>query len=113
MSDDFCSHGRSKSKRRRRFVRKLTVLVGGAGGAIRTFHGRLAWALDCLIKAGEIGVTPLEWPAPRWSQYILLLRRHRIAIETALERHGGPYAGRRGRYVLRSPVEIIDREDRR
>jgi hypothetical protein len=53
----------------------------------------------------------LDWPAPRWSQYISLLRQKGLVIETVLERHGGPYGGRRGRYILRSLIEIVDRED--
>jgi hypothetical protein len=45
---------------------------------------------------------------------------HRAAIaslsvkavtQTALERHCSPYAGRRGRYIPRGPIETIDRED--
>jgi hypothetical protein len=105
------NHRRSKSKRHQRHVTKLTVQLGDAKGPTVTFHDRLAWALDRLIETGESGVTPLDWPAPRWSQYILLLRRHGMPIETILERHGDPYAGRRGRYVLRCPIEILGRED--
>jgi hypothetical protein len=70
------------------YVKKLTVRIGGADGAILTFHDRRAWELLC---SGEAGVAPLDCAAP--------------------ERHGGLYAGRHGRYVLRSLIEIIDRED--
>jgi hypothetical protein len=93
------------------YVKKLTVQIGGTKGAILTFRDRLAWALLSLIVAGEVGVAPVQRPAPRWSQYILLLRLKGVEVETIFERHGGPYAGRRGRYVLRSPIEIIARED--
>jgi hypothetical protein len=90
------NHRRSKSKRRRRYVKTLAVQIGGAGGTILKFRDR-----------------SFERPAPRWSLYVSIFRQKGLAIETVLEPHGGPYAGRRGRYVLRSPIEIIDREDRR
>jgi hypothetical protein len=107
------NHRRSKSKRRRRYVKTLAVQIGGAGGTILKFRDRSSWALLSLIKAGQVGVAPFERPAPRWSLYVSIFRQKGLAIETVLEPHGGPYAGRRGRYVLRSPIEIIDREDRR
>jgi hypothetical protein len=100
-----------RSKRHQSYLRELTVQIGGTNGPIFTFHDRPAWALDRLIEVGESGVTTLDWPAPRWSQYILMFRRHGIAIETILERHDGPYAGLRGRYILRCPAKIIDRKD--
>ena len=104
---------RRRSKRHQSYVKKLTVQIGGADGTILRFHDRLAWALLSLIEAGEAGVAPLERPAPRWSLYVSILRQKGLAIETVLELHGGPYAGRRGRYVLRSLIEIVDREDTR
>jgi hypothetical protein len=99
-------------KRHQTYVKLLRVKIGGTEGPILTFRDRLAWALLCLMEAGQAGVAPLERPAPRWSQYILLLRQKGLVIETMLELHGGPYAGRRGRYRLRSLIEIVDREDR-
>jgi hypothetical protein len=30
-------------------------------------QGRDRWALECLIKAGTSGCTPLDHPGPRWS----------------------------------------------
>ena len=99
-----------RAKRHQSYVKKLTVRIGGADGTIFEFHDRLAWALLCLIKAGEAGVAPLEWPAPRWSHDVSILRQKGLVIGTVLELHG-PYASRRGRYVLRRFVEIIDRED--
>jgi len=112
---DFAAIGRDarprRSKHSRRYVKKLTVRIGGAGGTILKFRDRSAWALLCLIKAGKAGVAPFERPAPRWSLYVSIFRQKGLAIETVFERHGGPYAGRRGRYVLHSPIEIIDRED--
>jgi hypothetical protein len=87
-----------RSKRHQSYVKQLRVRIGGADDVILAFHDWLAWALLCLIEAGEAGVAPLDWPAP-------------LVIETVLEQHSGPYGSRRGRYVLRSLVEIIDRED--
>lgn len=113
MPRDRITQARHTEIDHQRYVKKLTVQIGGTEGAILTFRDRLAWALLCLIEAGEAGVAPLDRPAPRWSQYISLIRRKGLVIETVFERHGGPYAGRRGRYVLRSPIAIIGREDRR
>jgi hypothetical protein len=92
-------------------VLKLTVKIGGHGGITKTFDGRFAWTLLRLIEAGENGVTPMERPAPRWSAYVFVLRREGLVIETIEERHSGPYAGRHGRYVLRTAVVVIDRKD--
>jgi hypothetical protein len=72
--------------------------------------GREAWALAELDRAGEAGCTPLENPAPRWSSYIERLRERGVIIETIFEPHHGRFAGRHGRYVLRSKVEILDKE---
>jgi hypothetical protein len=64
-----------RAKRHLSYVKELTVQIGGTNGKILTFRDRLAWALLCLIEACEAGVAPLDWPAPRWSQYISMLRR--------------------------------------
>ncbi|MFZ8281141.1 winged helix domain-containing protein [Staphylococcus aureus] len=40
----------------------------------------------------------------------LLRHEHGIDIETVVEPHGGPFAGRHGRYVLREPLRVIERE---
>jgi hypothetical protein len=69
--------------------------------------GRVAWALARLIEAGERGCTPIEQPAPRWSHYVLLLRRRGLVIETIEESHGGPFKGSHGRYVLRTPMTLL------
>jgi hypothetical protein len=100
-----------RSKRHHRHVKKLTVQIGGAGGTVLKFRDRLAWALLCLMEAGEAGVAPLERPAPRWSRYVSHLRQRGLGIETVLELYGGPYASRRGRYILRSLIKIVDREN--
>ena len=99
-----------RSERHQSYVKKLRIQMGGADSVILTFDDWLAWTLLCLIEAGGAGVAPLEWPAPRWSHDVSILRQKGLVIGTVLELHG-PYASRRGRYVLRRFVEIIDRED--
>jgi hypothetical protein len=76
-------------------------------GALMTIVGRDADTLEKLIAAGLRGLTPIEYPAPRWSHYVFKLRRAGIIIETIDEPHGGPFAGHHARYVLRSEVEIL------
>lgn len=61
-----------------------------------------------LVAAGANGLTTLERSAPRWSHYIYKLRRGGIAIETQTETHAGDYPGHHARYVLRSPLEVIE-----
>lgn len=70
-------------------------------------HGRDAWALGELLRAGENGCTPIEHPGPRWSGYVHKLRKAGIDVETRYERHGGPFAGKHARYILRSRVQIV------
>ncbi|WP_422121121.1 winged helix domain-containing protein [Paragemmobacter straminiformis] len=66
--------------------------------------GRVRWAVERLIAAGEKGCTPLHQPAPRWSGYIREARLLGLEIETVTEKHGGDYPGHHGRYVLRCKV---------
>jgi hypothetical protein len=74
-----------------------------------SLSGRVAWALERLVKAGTMGVTPLDTPGPRWSAYVFTLRReHGLAIESVNESHRGLFAGSHCRYVLRSPVAIVE-----
>jgi hypothetical protein len=66
-----------------------------------SLQGRLRWALENLIRAGETGITPIDAPAPRWSAYVHQLRHESgVAIETAREPHGGLFPGRHARYRL-------------
>jgi hypothetical protein len=90
-------------------VTRISYRIGTAG-PVRFVRGRNAWTLDRLLAAGERGVTPIEQPAPRWSQYVAILRGQGLSIETIEERHGGPFRGWHGRYVLRSPVQVVERE---
>ena len=73
------------------------------------FAGRQAWALAALIERGEAGVTPIEHPGPRWSDYVFKLRKTGLVIETVHERHGGPYSGEHARYRLKTEVHVIER----
>ena len=77
-------------------------------GSILAFEGRQAWTLAALIDAGSKGITPIERPAPRWSQYVFLLRQAGLEIETVRQAHGGSYPGRHGRYVLWTPIEVLE-----
>ena len=66
--------------------------------------GRPRWALECLIKAGSKGCTPIDQPGPRWSAYVFVLRELGVAIEARHEPHGGPFKGNHARYVLQCKV---------
>jgi hypothetical protein len=83
---------------------ELEVTIDGSPE--RKFVGRFAWALFGLVRAGEKGCTPIDQPAPRWSNYVFRLRRRGVDIETVTEKHAGAYAGTHARYVLRSTVEV-------
>jgi hypothetical protein len=96
----------STTKRGRRVAFNITE-----GEDVRTITpaGRDAWALGELITAGGEGCTPIDHPGPRWSGYIFKLKRiYRLNIETITEMHGGEYAGKHARYVLRSKVQFAD-----
>ena len=88
-------------------VLKITIQLGDNPNAVMTFKGRYAWTLHNLIEAGKRGCTPIENPAPRWSHYVMILRRAGIAIETIEEAHGGAYKGFHGRYVLRVQLTVL------
>jgi hypothetical protein len=77
-------------------------------GRTVTVEGRQAWALKELIAAGQAGCTPITHPGPRWSDYVFKLRRQGLIIETITEMHGGVYSGHHARYVLRTPVSVIE-----
>ena len=86
----------------------IRALIVSFEGRTVTVEGRQAWALKELIAAGLAGCTPLTHPGPRWSDYVFKLRRQGLAIETVTETHGGIYAGHHARYVLRTPVTVIE-----
>jgi len=87
---------------------KPSVMATLPDGTEKIFKGRYAWTLNQLVNAGHKGVTPIERPAPRWSHYVMMLRRAGIKIETIDEKHGGPFAGTHGRYVLRDDIILSD-----
>jgi len=83
-------------------------VIDGIESRTVTLSGRDAWALSELVEAGANGCTPIDHPGPRWSGYVHKLRRtYGIHVDTIHERHGGPFAGRHARYVLRSTVRIV------
>jgi hypothetical protein len=99
----------STTKRGRRTVFNVTE-----GEDVRTINpaGRDAWALGELITAGAAGCTPIDNPGPRWSGYVHKLRIvYGLNVETITEMHGGEYAGKHARYVLRSKVYFADPPD--
>ena len=76
---------------------------------VLTFKGRAAWALGKLVHAGREGCTPITHPGPRWSHYVWLLKRDGgLDIETVHEAHGPPFEGHHARYVLRTPLEVLE-----
>jgi hypothetical protein len=93
----------------------MTILVVTAQinetGPVVTVRGRDAWALLELKPANDTGCTPIDHPGPRWSGYVHKLRKAGIVIETIRERHSGPFSGEHARYVLRSPVTILETKD--
>lgn len=72
-----------------------------------TVKGRNLWALEQLLEAGPKGCTPIDTPGPRWSAYVLKLRKAGVEVETINEAHDGPYSGTHARYVLRSNVAPV------
>lgn len=66
--------------------------------------GRVKWALMELCRAGHLGCTPIDNPAPRWAAYIHTLREMGVEIETITEAHEGDFPGHHARYVLRCHV---------
>ena len=75
-------------------------------GTVKRYTGRQAWTLQQLVSSGATGVTPIERPAPRWSDYVLHLRRSGLTIETIPEKHSGLFSGTHGRYVLHDKVKL-------
>ena len=82
----------------------FTLHLPSGGALTLAVGGRVRWALEALIAAGPKGCTPITMPGPRWSHYVFRLRREGVDVETIHEPHGGPFAGKHGRYVLRSQV---------
>ncbi|QDM15179.1 winged helix domain-containing protein [Tardiphaga sp. vice278] len=79
-------------------------------GSRQTFAGRDAWTLRHLIRAGSVGLTTIDHPAPRWSHYVFRLRKAGLVISTDYEPHTGDYPGTHGRYRLETYATIVERE---
>ena len=86
---------------------RATVTRDGAEPFTVTCHGRMGWAVLSLIRAGKRGCTPIDRPAPRWSDYIFKARGAGLNIETIHEPHGGNFAGHHARYVLHDKIEVF------
>ena len=72
--------------------------------------GRESWCLAHLVSTGTRGVTPIERPAPRWSDYVFRLRKRGLPVQTIDEAHGGTYRGTHARYRLDVPLAILEQE---
>ena len=99
----------SSTKRGRRIAFNVTE-----GEDVRSITpaGRDAWALGELMSAGADGCTPITHVGPRWSGYVHKLRNvYGLNVETITEMHGGEFAGKHARYVLRSRVAFADPAD--
>jgi hypothetical protein len=80
-------------------------------GRPKAITGRDAWALHQLYLAGVTGCTPIDNPGPRWSHYVFKLRGMGFNIETVTENHGGQFAGHHARYILRSSISLMIKDD--
>ena len=98
---------KNPKRKRGNYQGKRVVFEGPDGPCDCIVKGRDLWALRALLDAGLTGVTPIEYPAPRWSAYIYNLRELGLTIETVHEPHSGPFPGTHGRYILRSGVTLI------
>lgn len=91
--------------RRKRAVTLLVTPTAPYGAPFTiTVSGRILWALQRLIAAGQAGCTPITQPAPRWAAYVHTLRGQGVPIETKHEDHGGDFPGTHARYVLHATV---------
>lgn len=89
-------------------VVRIVVTVTDTGQKL-AFEGREAFTVNALIEAGDKGVRPIDRPAPRWSHYVMMLRRAGLDIETIRETHSGAFPGHHGRYVLRTRVAVLSK----
>ena len=85
-----------------------TIKIRLPDGSQQSFVGREAWTLRRLVEAGQIGVTTIDHPAPRWSHYVYKLRKAGLAISTDHKSHKGDFPGKHGRYRLETQVTVVD-----
>jgi hypothetical protein len=86
----------------------IRVRTGLSDGAAVSLIGRYARAFRQLKNDNARGCTPIDHPGPRFSSYVHKLRKAGFSIETVTEAHGGPFAGKHARYVLRSETTVIE-----
>ena len=93
------------------FPLKTRVRIGASDRPVTSLIGRDAWAFRRLMNADAHDCTPIEHPGRCWSSYVHKLRKAGFSIETVTQAHGGPFAGKHARCVLRSETTVIeDRE---
>ena len=85
---------------------RATVYRDNAEPFSRVCIGRVGWAILSLMRAGKRGCTPIDRPAPRWSDYVFKARGLGFNIETIHEGHEGAFAGHHARYVLHDRVTV-------
>ncbi len=85
---------------------RATIHKPSAEPVTVTVGGRPAWAILSLMRAGKRGCTPIDRPAPRWSDYVFKARALGFNVETIHEGHEGSFAGHHGRYVLHDAVTV-------
>jgi hypothetical protein len=90
---------------------KIRVRIGSSAGPVASLIGCDAWAFRQLKSANARGCTPIDHPGPRWAAYVHKLRKAGFSIETITEAHGGPFAGKHARYVLRTEAIVIEGEE--
>ncbi len=83
-----------------------TVRTIDGGAFVIVVSGRVQWALNQLCKAGAVGCTPINNPAPRMAAYVHPQRQMGVEIETITEPHEGDFPGHRARYVLRPGISL-------
>jgi hypothetical protein len=87
---------------------KIRVRIGSSDGPVVSLIGGDAWAFRQLKSANARGCTPIDHPGPCWAAYIHKLRKAGFSIGTITEAHGGPFAGKHARHVLRSETTVIE-----
>ncbi len=82
------------------------------GGSHREFDlgdNRTRWTLKELMKSRARGISTVEYPGVRLSEYVRQLRHdYGLVIETVDVPHEGQFPGLHGIYILKSHVELLD-----
>ncbi len=72
------------------------------------FVGREAHTLSQLLERGPQGLSSVEQIGPRISHYVMKLRQAGLVVETVKENHAGAFRGWHARYVLHTPLRVIE-----